>query len=177
MANLYFVFFNDACNFLLAFPNPITKFLKSITLSTFPFPSVQDHRDEKDRLRLDLEYRLLYLSCEVSLEPCRCNCKHKISQLQKIKQLKRNMICKYKFVLMYNEYNLYFDSFTKEYPLILLQKNIFFEFDSNKKSSWLWLEDGLNDLHNKSLALSLLEICYSSSLRTWRLLGWSSSGL
>ena len=39
------------------------------------------------------------------------------------------------FVLMYNEYNLYFDSFTKEYPLILLQKNIFFEFDSNKKSS------------------------------------------
>ena len=124
MANLYFVFFNDACNFLLAFPNPITKFLKSITLSTFPFPSVQDHRDEKDRLRLDLEYRLLYLSCEVSLEPCRCNCKHKISQLQKIKQLKRNMICKYKFVLMYNEYNLYFDSFTKEYPLILSSLNL-----------------------------------------------------
>ena len=46
-------------------------------------------------------------------------CKHKISQLQKIKQLKRNMVCKYKFVLMYNVYNLYFNSFTKEYPLIL----------------------------------------------------------
>ena len=40
-------------------------------------------------------------------------CKHKISQLQKIKQLKRNMVCKYKFVLINNEYNLYFNSFTK----------------------------------------------------------------
>ena len=40
-------------------------------------------------------------------------CKQKISQLQKIKQLKRNMVCKYKFVLMYNEYNLYFNFFTK----------------------------------------------------------------
>ena len=29
------------------------------------------------------------------------------------------MVCKYKFVLMYNEYNLYFNSFIKEYPLIL----------------------------------------------------------
>ena len=54
-----------------------------------------------------------------------CNtCKHKISQLQKIKQLKRNMVCKYKFVLMYNEYNLYFNSFTKEYPLILSSLNL-----------------------------------------------------
>ena len=45
-------------------------------------------------------------------------------QLQKIKQLKRNMVCKYKFVLMYNKYNLYFDSFTKEYPLILSSLNL-----------------------------------------------------
>ena len=51
-------------------------------------------------------------------------CKHKFFQLQKIKQLKRNMVCKYKFVLMYNEYNLYFDSFTKEYPLILSSLNL-----------------------------------------------------
>ena len=48
----------------------------------------------------------------------------KISQLQKIKQLKRNMVCKYKFVLMNNEYNLYFNSFTKEYPLILYSLNL-----------------------------------------------------
>ena len=34
------------------------------------------------------------------------------------------MVCKYKFVLMYNEYNLYFDSFTKEYPLILSSLNL-----------------------------------------------------
>ena len=52
------------------------------------------------------------------------DCKHKISQLQKIKQLKRNMVCKYKFVLMTNEYNLYFNSFTKEYPLILSSLNL-----------------------------------------------------
>ena len=51
-------------------------------------------------------------------------CKHNISQLQKIKQLKRNIICKYKFVLMYNEYNLYFNYFTKEYPLILSSLNL-----------------------------------------------------
>ena len=51
-------------------------------------------------------------------------CKHNISQLQKIKQLKRNIICKYKFVLMHNEYNLYFNSFTKEYPLILSSLNL-----------------------------------------------------
>ena len=51
-------------------------------------------------------------------------CKHKISQLQKIKQLKRNMVCKYKFVLMNNEYNLYFNSFTKEYCLILSSLNL-----------------------------------------------------
>ena len=44
--------------------------------------------------------------------------------MQKIKQLKRNMVCKYNFVLMYNEYNLYFDSFTKEYPLILSSLNL-----------------------------------------------------
>ena len=54
----------------------------------------------------------------------KAHCKHKISQLQKIKQLKRNMVCKYKFVLMYNEYYLYFDSFTKEYPLILSFLNL-----------------------------------------------------
>ena len=53
--------------------------------------------------------------------------------------------------------------------LILLQNkyssdSIFFELDLNKKSFWLWLEDGLNGFHNKSLALSLLEIfCFSSS--------------
>ena len=52
------------------------------------------------------------------------SCKHKSSQLQKIKQLKRNMVCKYKFLLMYNEYNLYFNSFTKEYPLILSSLNL-----------------------------------------------------
>ena len=51
-------------------------------------------------------------------------CKHKISQLQKIKQLTRNMVCKYKFVLMNNKYNLYFNSFTKEYPLILSSLNL-----------------------------------------------------
>ena len=70
--------------------------------------------------------------------------KHKISPLQKIKQLKKNMVCKYKFVLMNNEYNLYFNYFTKEYPLILFS---------------------LNGIHNKSLALSLLEIYCSLSLR------------
>ena len=53
----------------------------------------------------------------------RC-CKHKISQLQKIKQLKRNMVWKYKFILMYNEYNLYFNFFTKEYSLILYSLNL-----------------------------------------------------
>ena len=53
-----------------------------------------------------------------------CMCKHKISQLQKIKQLKRNMVCKYKFVLINNEYNLYFNSFTKEYSLILSSLNL-----------------------------------------------------
>ena len=51
-------------------------------------------------------------------------CKHKISQLWKIKQLKKKMLCKYKFVLMNNEYNLYFNSFTKEYPLILSSLNL-----------------------------------------------------
>ena len=40
----------------------------------------------------------------------------------------------------------------------------FIELDSNKKSSWLELEDGLNGLHNKSLASSLSEIYCSSSL-------------
>ena len=48
--------------------------------------------------------------------------------MQKVKQLKRNMVCKYKFVLMYNEYNLYFDYFTKRIP----SDSIFFEFDLNK---------------------------------------------
>ena len=53
-----------------------------------------------------------------------CMCKHKISQLQKIKPLKKNMVCKYKFVLMNNEYNLYLNFFTKEYPLILSSLNL-----------------------------------------------------
>ena len=44
--------------------------------------------------------------------------------MQKIKQLKRNIVCKYKFVLMNNEYNLYFNSFTKEYSLILSSLNL-----------------------------------------------------
>ena len=48
----------------------------------------------------------------------------KFPNCRKIKQLKRNMVCKYKFVLMYNEYNLYFNSFTKEYPLILSSLNL-----------------------------------------------------
>ena len=63
---------------------------------------------------------------EVKIVPPRVPkiCKRKISQLQKIKQLKRNMVCKYKSVLMYNEYNLYFNSFTKEYPLILSSLNL-----------------------------------------------------
>ena len=51
-------------------------------------------------------------------------CKPKISQLWKIKQLKKNMLCKDKFLLMNNEYNLYFNSFTKEYPLILSSLNL-----------------------------------------------------
>ena len=34
------------------------------------------------------------------------------------------MVCKYKFVLMKNEYNLYFNPFTKEYPLILSSLNL-----------------------------------------------------
>ena len=59
-----------------------------------------------------------------TLDTKKAHYKHKISQLQKIKQLKRNMVCKYKFVLMYNEYNLYFDSFTKEYPMILSSLNL-----------------------------------------------------
>ena len=57
-------------------------------------------------------------------------CKHKIFQLQKIKQLKRNMVCKYKFVLMYNEYNLYFNSFTKKNTLWFYLH-------------WTWLEQGI----------------------------------
>ena len=67
--------------------------------------------------------RKQFFSLIVSLDG-RSTCKHKISQLQKIKKLKRNMACKYKFVLMYNEYNLYFNSFTKEYPLILSSLNL-----------------------------------------------------
>ena len=34
------------------------------------------------------------------------------------------MVWKYKFVLIYNEYNLYFNSFIKEYPLILSSLNL-----------------------------------------------------
>ena len=33
-------------------------------------------------------------------------------------------VCKYKFVLMNNEYNLYFNSFTKKYSLILSSLNL-----------------------------------------------------
>ena len=83
-------------------------------------------------------------------------CKHKISQLQKIKQLKRNMVCKYKFVLMNQSL---FQFFYKR----ILSDSIFIKLDSNKRFSWLLLEDGLNGLHNRSLALSLLEIYCSSS--------------
>ena len=66
-------------------------------------------------------------------------CKHKIFQLQKIKQLKRNMVCKYKFVLMYYEYNLYFNSFTTKYPLILSSLNLTRTrnlFDFSWKMDW-----------------------------------------
>ena len=50
---------------------------------------------------------------------------------------------------------------------ILSQKNTHLILSSlwswpNRRSSWHWLEDGLNGLHNKSLALSLLEICCSA---------------
>ena len=34
------------------------------------------------------------------------------------------MVYKYKFVLMNNKYNLYFNSFTKEYPLIQSSLNL-----------------------------------------------------
>ena len=52
--------------------------------------------------------------------------------------------------------------------LTLLQKALLWFYllcglDSNAKFSSIWLEDGSNGLHNKSLALSLLEICCSSS--------------
>ena len=63
----------------------------------------------KKILKPPLEY---ITSLEVKIKR-RIVYKHKISQLQKIKQLKRNMVCKYKFVLMNNEYNLYFNFFTK----------------------------------------------------------------
>ena len=76
------------------------------------------------------------------------------------------MLCKYKFILMNNEYNHYFNSFTKEYPPIISSLNL-----TRTRTSWLWLEDGLNGLHNKSLTLSLLEIYCSSSLRIWRIWG------
>ena len=60
---------------------------------------------------------------------------------------------------MYNEYNLYFDSFTKEYPLILSSLNL-----TRTRIFLTLIESGLIGLHNKSLASSLLEIyCHSSS--------------
>ena len=46
---------------------------------------------------------------------------------------------------------------------IILSDSMFIELDSNKRFSWLLLEDGLNGLHNRSLTLSLLEIYCSSS--------------
>ena len=78
-----------------------------------------------DRVLLGQERKNLGLTNFPSFLSLQQNtCKHKISQLQKIKQLKRNMVCKYKFVLMNNEYNLYFNSFTKEYCLILSSLNL-----------------------------------------------------
>ena len=62
---------------------------------------------------------------------------------------------------MYNEYNLYFNSFTKEYPLILSSLNL---TQTRDLLDFGW-KNGLTGLRNKSLALSLLEIYYSSSLR------------
>ena len=60
---------------------------------------------------------------------------------------------------MYNEYNLYFDFFTKEYPLILSSLNL-----TQTRIFLTLIESGLIGLHNKSLASSLLEIyCHSSS--------------
>ena len=76
--------------------------------------------------------------------------------MQKIKRLKRNMVCKYKFVLMNQSL---FQFFYKR----RLSDSIFIELDLNKRSSWLRLEDGLNGLHNRSLTFSLLEIYCSSS--------------
>ena len=81
------------------------------------------------------------------------------SQLQKIKQLKRNRFAKI---------NLYWCIMSTISILILLQKNTPWFYLRwiwlKQESSWFWLEDGLIGLHNKSLASSLLEIyCPSSS--------------
>ena len=59
-----------------------------------------------------------------------CHCKHNFS-IAENETIEKNMLCKYKFVLMNNKYNLYFNSFTKEYPLILSSLNL-----TQKKSSW-----------------------------------------
>ena len=56
-------------------------------------------------------------------------CKHKISQLQKIKQLKRNMVCKYK---------LYWCIMSTISILILLPKNTLWFY-----LLWTWLKQGL----------------------------------
>ena len=49
------------------------------------------------------------------------------------------------------------------YKKVFLWFYLIYGHDSNAKFSSICLEDGLNGLHNKSLALSLLEICCSSS--------------
>ena len=51
-------------------------------------------------------------------------CKHKLFSNVENQTIEKKQVGKYKFVLMYNEYNLYFNSFTKEYPLILSSLNL-----------------------------------------------------
>ena len=52
------------------------------------------------------------------------SCKHKFLSIVENQTIEKKKVYKYKFVLMYNEYNLYFDYFTKEYPLILSSLNL-----------------------------------------------------
>ena len=64
--------------------------------------------------------------------------------------------------------NLYWWIMSTISVLTLLQKvllwfYILYGLDSNAKFSSIWFEDGSNGLHNKSMSLSLLEICCSSS--------------
>ena len=103
----------------------------------------------------------------LSKQACGNWCKHKISQLQKIKQLKRNMVCKYKFVLMNNEYNLY---------SILLQKNTLWFY---LLLTWLeqeifltlvgrWIERSLQQISSFKLIRDLL-FFKSSNMKALRL--------